>query len=88
MSYNIAENDIGWRFNGPHVGKNMADLFQTIFMQSTNEACKWTNTQDTHTRTRARARAHAHAHTHRHTLMNAIGENTMHYISLKNHVKG
>ena len=73
MSYNIAEYVIGWRFNGLHDDKTMANLSQTTFVRSNNEAFKWTNT-------------HTFTHTHTHTdtnPMNAIGEYAMHCISLK-----
>ena len=44
MSYNVAEYDIGWRFNGLRDGETMADLPQTVFARSNNEAFKQTNT--------------------------------------------
>ena len=40
MSYNIAEYIIGWHFNGD----KLIDLSPTIFMRSTNESFKRTNT--------------------------------------------
>ena len=48
MSYNVAEYVIEWCFNGLHDGTKMAELSQTIFLQSTNEAFTLTNTH-THT---------------------------------------
>ena len=53
--------------------KKMADLSQTVFIWFTNEAFK-----------RTRTHSHIHTNTHGYTLMNAIGENAMHCISLKN----
>ena len=74
MSYNIAKYVTAWYFNGLHDGETMADISQTVFMWSNNEAFKWTKTH-THT--------HTYKHTHGHTPVNAIGENAMHCISLK-----
>ena len=63
-----------WRhFNDLHDGETMADLTQTIFVWSNNEAFKRMNA---HSHTRARA----HARTHAHTLTNAICKNAMHWI--------
>ena len=50
MSYSNAEIVIGWRFNCLHDGDKMADLSQTVFVRSTNETYKRTNTH-THTYT-------------------------------------
>ena len=73
MSY-IAEYVIGWRFNGLHNGKTMADLSQTVCVRSNNEAFKWTNTNTTQ---------NIHKHIHTHTPTNAIGENAMRYATLR-----
>ena len=70
VSYNVAIYIIGERFNGMHDVEKMADLSQTVFMWSTNEAFKRTNTHTyihTHTRT--------HAHTD--TPTNAIGKDAI-----------
>ena len=45
---NIAKYVNEWRLNYLHHGNKMANLSQTVFVQSTNEALKWTNTH-THT---------------------------------------
>ena len=76
MRYNIAEYVIGWRFIGQHGGETMADLSQTVFVRSNDEAFKRTNTH-----------IHTHSHIHKlirtHTPKIAIGENAICCISLK-----
>ena len=53
---------VGWRFNGLHDGEKMVDLSQTIFMRSTNEAFKRTNTHThTHTQTHRQTNTQTHA---------------------------
>ena len=72
MIYNVAEYVIEWRFNGLYDRENMADLSQTVFVRSNNEAFKRTNTNTyTHTNTHT----HTCTNIHGHTPTNAIGEN-------------
>ena len=66
MSYNIAEYDIGWLFNGLHDGETMTDLSETVFVRSNNWALKRTNTR-THTYTHTPTSQHTHTHTHKYT---------------------
>ena len=66
MIYNVAEYVTGWRVNGLHHGETMADLSQTVFDRSTNEAFKRTNTH-THTHIHIHIRIHIHIHTYAHT---------------------
>ena len=73
MSYNIAEFVIGWHFNDQYDGETMADLSQTVFMQSNNEAFKRMNHKHTHT----------HKNIWKHTPTNAINENAMRCLLLK-----
>ena len=50
MSDNIAEYVTVWHFNGLHDGEKNCILFQTVFVQFTSKAFKWTHTH-THTHT-------------------------------------
>ena len=81
MSYNIAKYVITWRFNGLRDCETMADLSKTVFVQSTNDAFKRTNTH-------IYIHAQMHTHIHTNTLTNPIGENAMPCILLKNQAIG
>ena len=87
MSYNIAKYVLGWCFNVLHDGETMADLSETVFVQSNSEALKRTNTYtNSHIYTHMLIHTHTHTdtHTYTHTPTNAIGESAMRCSSLKN----
>ena len=67
MRYDIDECVIGWPFNGLHDAEKMADLSETIFMWSTNEASTRTDTTRTHTHTNTHTDTYTHTYTHTHT---------------------
>ena len=76
MSYNVTEYITGCGFNGLHDGEKAADLLQTVFVRSTNEAFKRTN-------------IHLHIHTRAYGHSDeCTRQKTMRYISYKNQAIG